>query len=265
MPVEADPTSTLLAARADAIRIVPLHLPDDLVAPVAEVGAAPGPSLSYRGGPLLTNVEVFTVFWGGAWKLQPQAGIIDKLNQFFDNILTSPLIDQLSEYSVPGKPIGHGKRIGSAAVTSPPVKHSVADGAIQHMLRQEISVNAAFPQPGSNVLYFVYLPPGVSVTSQGSRSCLSFCGYHSDINGQIFYAVMPYAGCNGCLGGLQAFDALTSTSSHELCEAITDTIPGQGWYDDSNGEIGDICAWKNKKVGDYTVQLEWSNQKNACV
>ena len=85
------------------------------------------------------------------------------------------------------------------------------------------------------------------------------------ISGQVFYAVMPYPSCAGCTGGLSPIDALTSTSSHELCEAITDAIPGQGWYDDSNGEIGDICAWKTKKIGAYAVQLEWSNKANACV
>jgi hypothetical protein len=58
-------------------------------------------------------------------------------------------------------------------------------------------------------------------------------------------------------------DALTSTSSHELCEAITDAIPGRGWYGDANGEIGDICAWKTKTIGNYTVQLEWSNKANS--
>ena len=94
---------------------------------------------------------------------------------------------------------------------------------------------------------------------------MSFCGYHEDINSQIFYAVMPYADCSGCTGGLGALDALTSTSSHELCEAITDPIPGQGWYDDVHGEIGDICAWHTKKIGSYAVQLEWSNKANACV
>jgi hypothetical protein len=59
--------------------------------------------------------------------------------------------------------------------------------------------------------------------------------------------------------------ALTSTSSHELCEAITDAVPGTGWYDDANGEIGDICAWKTKPLGGYTVQLEWSNKAGQCV
>ena len=51
----------------------------------------------------------------------------------------------------------------------------------------------------------------------------------------------------------------------ELCEAVTDPIPGQGWYDDVHGEIGDICAWKTKKLGAYTVQLEWSNNAAACI
>ena len=109
------------------------------------------------------------------------------------------------------------------------------------------------------------MPPGVKVVQGGGASCQVFCGYHNDINGQIFYAAMPYPGCAGCTGGMQPLDALTSTSSHELIEAITDAIPGQGWYDDANGEIGDICAWKTKQVGQYTVQLEWSNAQNQCV
>ncbi|HXL62897.1 MAG TPA: hypothetical protein VN959_19885, partial [Mycobacterium sp.] len=177
----------------------------------------------------------------------------------------SPLIDQLAEYSVGRYAIGHGKRTGTTTITTPALKTSVSDTAIQHMLQTEISSNAGVPSPSPNTLYFIYLPPGVQVVQGGSASCTGFCGYHNDISGQIFYAVMPYPGCSGCTGGLALLDALTSTSSHELCEAITDPIPGQGWYDDANGEIGDICAWKTKKVGAYTVQLEWSNKLNQCV
>jgi hypothetical protein len=40
---------------------------------------------------------------------------------------------------------------------------------------------------------------------------------------------------------------------------------GSGWYDQVNGEIGDICAWHFKKVAGYKVQLEWSNAQNKCV
>jgi len=112
-------------------------------------------------------------------------------------------------------------------------------------------------------LYFIYLDPGVVSIMGGSKSCSSYCGYH-DAVGKVYYAVMPYPSCTGCLGGLSAFDALTVTSSHELCEAITDPVPGSGWYDDDNGEIGDICAWHFKKVAGYNVQLEWSNAHNKC-
>lgn len=247
-------------AHDDMIRIVETYVPDEVRAPLP----AP-PQLTYRGGPLLSAVEVFTIFWGSAWQSGPQSAMVQQINDFFDFILTSPLIDQLGEYSVPQYAIGHGTRTGTITLTTPRLRTSVSDRAIQHTLEQEISSNPAFPQPGPNTLYFVYLPPGVAVTQGGGRSCQVFCGYHNDINGQVFYAVMPYPGCAGCKGPMAEFDALTSTSSHELCEAITDAVPGQGWYDDANGEIGDICAWKTKQVGKYTVQLEWSNKQNSCV
>jgi hypothetical protein len=251
--------------RSDAIRVVPLYAPEALKPAVGApiVHAAP-PILTYRNGPLLASVEVFTIFWGDAWQAA-QAGLVTQINGFFDFILTSALIDQLSEYSVPAYKIGHGKRSGTITITSPAITSSVSDTAIQHMLQTLVSGHAGVPAPTPNSLYFIYLPPGVTVVQGGGASCQAFCGYHNDISGQIFYAVMPYPGCAGCAGGLAPFDALTSTSSHELCEAITDPIPGQGWYDDANGEIGDICAWKTKVIGTFTVQLEWSNSGNQCV
>ncbi len=114
------------------------------------------------------------------------------------------------------------------------------------------------------MLYFIYLDPGVVSIMGGSRSCQSYCGYHNNV-AKVFYALMPYPSCTGCLGGQSVFDVLTGTSSHELCEAITDPIPGSGWYDDNNGEIGDICAWKFKKIAGYNVQLEWSNAAGKCI
>jgi hypothetical protein len=252
-----------LAGRGDAIRIVPVASVDELGVVGAQVPAGPPPKLTYRGGHLLTAVEVFTIFWGAAWSSAPNAALVGQLNQFFDVILTSSLIDQLGEYSTSTASIGHGTRVGTATISTPTVQTHVSDGAIQHFLQQQISAKTV-PAPTANRLYFVYLPPGVSVTQGGSRSCQAFCGYHSDINGVVFYAVMPYPGCSGCTGTLTVLTALTSTSSHELCESITDAVPGTGWYDDHNGEIGDICAWKTKTVAGYTVQQEWSNTANAC-
>ncbi|MGH2495833.1 MAG: hypothetical protein ACRDIV_14130 [Ktedonobacteraceae bacterium] len=241
------------------INIVPLYVPGQ-VKP-----AAPPAQLVYNNGPLLTAAQVFTVFWGAAWEQSPLDATIQSINDFFDYILTSPLIDQLAEYSVQGQTIGHGSRVGTTTLTTPDPGTSVDDSAIQQMLNNGIASNSAFPQPNANTLYFVYLPGGVTVTASGSSSCQSFCGYHDAINSQVYYAVMPYPDCTGCSSSLATFDALTVTSSHELCEAITDPVPGQGWYDQSNGEIGDICAWQTRQVGSYTVQQEWSNSANSCV
>jgi hypothetical protein len=213
---------------------------------------------------LLTAAQVFTIFWGSAWQTAPESALAARINQFFDFILTSQLIDQLGEYSVPGQTIGHGSRTGTVTLASPSPGTSVQDSAIQQFLQQEIAAGT-LPATNANTLYFVFLPEGVTVVEGGSASCQSFCGYHDTFGNGVYYAVMPYPGCAGCTGGLAVFDALTSTSSHELCEAITDAVPGEGWYDDTNGEIGDICAWKTRTLGGYTIQLEWSNRSGACI
>jgi hypothetical protein len=140
---------------------VPLHVPGDLVAEAA--GAAPA-QLIYRHGPLLTNVEVFTVFWGAAWQ-GAQAGLVQQLNGFFDFILTSPYLDQLAEYSVPGKTIGHGRRTGTVTLTQPAPPRTVSDHAIQILLQHELQVNAALPHPTPNTLARGRVRPSVATTT----------------------------------------------------------------------------------------------------
>src|SRR5437879_7505813 len=109
MPKALHSAKRIYPAHGDAIRIVPLHLPDSVRQPTKEAVAA-GPvaaaQLTYRNGPLLTAVEVFTIFWGAAWQKAARRTMVNQLNQFFDFILTSPLIGQLTEYSVRGKTIG---------------------------------------------------------------------------------------------------------------------------------------------------------------
>jgi hypothetical protein len=248
----------------DPIRIVPLHLPSEMYRPSAGIAAAPAAQLTYREGPLLSAVKVFTIFWGQDWQTSPNSEFVNQINQFFKFVVSSALVDQLAEYSVAGKTIGHGSFAGTVTITQPTLPNSVTDAAIQTMLQQEIRNNSAIPKPDPNMLYFIYLPPGTAVVQGGSRSCQAFCGYHDTFGDGVYYAVMPFPNCAGCLGDMTNVDALTSTSSHELCEAITDPVPGQGWYDDTHGEVGDICAWQTKKLGTYTVQMEWSNKSASC-
>lgn len=268
-----------VASNPESIRVVPLYNPkpemklSDLAKGKADselFGSDTGvfaaiPKLVYNGGPLIKNVKVFTIFWGKDWKSNASfIALKDKINKFFTDILTSQVIDQLSEYNRPGSPIGHGSLSGTAIITAGAPTKSIHDSKVQSTLLSWITAGTVAVW-NADTLYFIYMDKGVKVIMGGGASCTSFCGYHNDIKGKNYYAVMPFPTCAGCLGNANVFDALTGTSSHELCEAITDPVPPTGWYDNANGEIGDICAWKFKNVAGYNVQLEWSNKAKACV
>src|SRR6266849_2790097 len=236
------------------IRVVPMRGPTGLIG-APQVKAPSTASCTYREGARLTAVGIVTWFRGAAGN--------EALNAFFQFLVSGPYVDQLGEYSTPQQKIGRGHFAGTARVTNTAPGTSVTDNAVQQMLQGEVA-RKSLPAWTANTLYFTFLPPGVTVVAGSDRSCQAFCGYHDRSAGGLYYAVVPYPDCSGCLGNLQPLDALTSVCSHELGEAITDAVPGRGWYDDANGEIGDICAWQNKKLGAYEVQLLWSNRAKGC-
>src|SRR5207342_2794293 len=153
--------TSILSRRSDHMRIVPPKVPKNVTQMVEGIAAAATPRLTYRNGPLLDAVEVFTLFWGDGWTKDPLKGTADYLNKFFQDILTSSLMDQMTEYNVPkmGYTIGHGKYVGTTTITKPSLTQTVTDGTIQHILRQELATNKDIPQPNPNMLYFLYLPP----------------------------------------------------------------------------------------------------------
>jgi hypothetical protein len=272
-------TPVKAVTNSEFIRIAPLHHPKTKVN-LAELGlssedtelletqlpkAPPPPKLIYHHGPLITNVKVYTIFWGKNWKATPAFVKLEKsINQFFKDILISPLIDQLAEYDTPVYKLKHGSLIGSKVITANAPGSVITDATIQSQIKSWLTAHT-IPAWDKNTLYFIYMDKGVSVQMGGGASCTAFCGYHNHIAKKDYYAVMPFPGCAGCLGGLGVLNAITGTSSHELCEAITDAVPGTGWYDSVHGEIGDICAWTFKTVAGHNVQKEWSNSMNACV
>src|SRR5258708_23689045 len=152
------------------LRIVSLHTAPRIV-------SATHPELTYRNGPLLTNAEVFTLFWGSAWQAATTSPLMTHMNDFFDFVLTSKLLDQLAEYNVPGKSIGHGSRTGTTVLTRSEPGKTVTDAAIQKLLQTEIAAGT-LPANTANSLYFVFLPPGTQVDQGGARYCQTFCGYH---------------------------------------------------------------------------------------
>src|SRR5262249_20705339 len=142
-------------------------------------------------------------------------------------------------------------------------------------------------QGNFNTIYMMYFPPGVTIVlAPGVNSCRigGFCAYHSNIltGNKLPYGVFPDFGpTSGCAVGCgfgTSHQNLTSASSHELAEAVTDVdvgsandfAPPLAWADQVTGEeIGDFCNQNTALItvngNTYTVQAEMSNMQNACV
>ncbi|KAI9354127.1 hypothetical protein DFJ73DRAFT_923788 [Zopfochytrium polystomum] len=226
-------------------------------------------TLTYYGGPVLKNVEVTMLLWGSA-------AYASNLVGFYTGVVNSTYYDMLSQYSS----IGRGSYKGSLTLTGLPSKTSLDDANdIQPYLRSLVSAGTL--KPNANSYYPIHFASG--------GSCVYFCAYHGTIDisdiysgtKYLFYGVMPDQGgscAGGCGSASTTFQNLCSVSSHELVEATTDPAVGVAttyaaplaWYNQANGEIGDICnAQQGTTVGGngvtYTVQKEWSNSASACV
>jgi len=168
----------------------------------APIKGAPAPILVNHGGPVLGSVEVVPIYWGNAWANGGNATLSTQLDEFFDFILTSSLIDLLKEYSTSSTQIGRGRRLQSVRVTNnePGTQttsgRQVTDAQIQQSLQAWIK-NGTVPASTADTLYFIYLP--------------------------------PYVNCNGCTFPGNFLNTLTEVSSHELCEAITDPALNKWW------------------------------------
>lgn len=139
----------------------------------------------------------------------------------------------------------------------------ISDGGVQNYLSTVFTRGLA-PVSANNV-YGVYFPHGMKIALQGGTSCSAFCGYHSHFtyNGTVIkYAVFPYTDCRACsLSGKTVADILTIVTSHEIREAVTDSL-GTAWFDSQGNEADDKCAWQHlyqTANGNYWVQPEFSN------
>jgi hypothetical protein len=225
--------------------------------------AAPNAHLTFRGGPVLQNVRVVTVFWGANQ-------FAANLNSYYGAVTNSAYYDWLSEYNTtnPTQHIGRGTFVASYNDSGAPAGH-LTDTQVKSRLGSLID-QGRVPAPDANTYYAIHFAPGISIDD----SCSSFCAYHGSFshNGRaVYYGVLPDLGgqcAGGCGSNANMIDNLTLVASHELVEATTDADVGNNnlaWYDDNNGEIGDICVGQQGSAAGYAVQKEWSNQAGACI
>jgi len=281
---------------------------DDLSALSKLNQLSPAAHLDYYGGPVVSNLQVVVVFWGP----NVSSTVTSQIGGFFQAITNSTYFDLVSEYSTSITPTGGGTGTnqsigrgdyGGAYTISPSLcanaPCTLADAQIKAELLSQVSAGNLPPPTldangNVNTLYMTYFPHGVTITQGGYTSCAAFgfCAYHGTTSftfnsKHLLYGVMPDfglgSGCDSGCGAGSEFQNITSVSSHEMIETVTDadvgiaTVfgPPLAWYDPNNsdqnggGEIGDICNAQQAQVSaggaTYTVQKEWSNFAGACV
>ena len=122
------------------------------------------------------------------------------------------------------------------------------------------------------------MPRTIWFGAESGSSCTAFGAYHyQSFDDKIIYAAMPR-----CAPAWthSVVDELTSSTMHELVEAVTDPFPIDGpafnglsseneiMYFYPGSEIGDICVFNNPYVRDvggvFMMQRFWSNASAAA-
>jgi hypothetical protein len=240
-----------------------------------------GAQLTYNGGKVNSAAAYTAVFWGSYWA-NGGAATASHIDSYYAQVVTSADAQSVVEqYTTPTQTIGLATYKGRVDVaTDPPA--TIDDTAIETQIQSWIDAGT-IPAASDTDVYVLAFPPGVSVTMQGSASCSAFCGYHSAFGvtsgATARYVVLPDPGCGGtasCGFAGSVDDDNTIILSHENGEQVTDPDVGLaistnnnaflGWYDNANGEIGDICAGDpTGTLGGFAVQSLWSNADDGCL
>ncbi len=245
-------------------------------------------NLVYYGGPVISNVRLYTVFWGP----KVDSKLKQDMPKFYSAYVSSAQMEWLDQYNTrlqsvshtegTNQHIGRGNYGGDFEITPKNTSTNLQDADVQAELEYQIAQNI-LPKPDENSLYMIHFPMNVKITIEGQSSCSSFCAYHEGFKsktfGNVFYGVMPdlkSSGCSfSCAMGSSSFNATTYVSSHELVEAVTDPFPTPGshpafpqaWNTTGGEEIADVCETSSTLTAGGTVfaiTKLWDNSIGAC-
>lgn len=232
-----------------------------LSSPTGPGGAA---GFRNRGGSQIANPRVTNIYMGSFWGNQ---GFFEG---FCKAIVEYGYLDPLREL---------GYRTGSGLYTGSVIGEAISPGSVLNdsdaHAKLAAMIDAGTIHPDANTLFMMILPPGVvsRFDGGGSMSCTSFCGYHDSFSYNhidVAYAILPApVGCQGCGNG--DIGDFTAVYGHELAEACTDKVPGNGWVADDGEENGDLEAWILFGWGPpsdpkrYTIQGYYTNERGNTV
>ena len=239
-----------------------LDAPTSFDAPVTNTPQTQ-PIVTNAGGTVLAAPHIVPVFFANDATAQAQ------IETFLTQLAASTYWTAISsEYGVGALTIAPSV----LATEAPPT----TDTALRTLVTAHAGGTGGWPANTQNTIYAVFLPDGVTLTSQGGTSCTAFDGYHDETNAGVIYALMPR-----CTSATFTTDQITTiATSHELIEAATDphprSAPAFATTDDEHAiwqlapglELGDMCEYNHAAyqplVGTFTVQRTWSNASAAA-
>jgi serine protease len=236
--------------------------------------------LSYGNGPVQTVPTTYIIFWGYT-KYGDSHGVKSLLTNYMgamggsghNNIYTQyyDVVNQVKTFiSNPSSQLSGTWEDDTDSVPLHPTDSQVAAEALRGVTHFGYNANAS---------YIVATPHGRS--TNGFRT--QWCAYHSATSSGgklVSYTNLPYMPDAGTSCGANIIsppsdesagdEGVTIVSGHEQGESATDPSPPSGWYNNSYGENGDICAWtniQNDPFGSYsfTSQPMFSNATQSCV
>jgi hypothetical protein len=218
----------------------------------------PYPQVPKLGNAIITNMRLVTITVPG----DPLAA---GYNAFGDFMVGSTWLKTLAvEYGL-GTTFTNTNVTGAATIGS---GGSVSSAGMKSYIANAISgKNLA---PNGHTIYMLYLPEGVGESTD--PTCQQFGGYH-DVYSQSGAGNDGWAFAQHCASpGLSKLQWMTSAASHEIIEAATDVVPGQGWTfpTTSNpttqtawalllGELGDLCVNTQTIDSGNVMTRVWSN------
>lgn len=280
-----NPSRTLIDAQGHLAHIFPAYSPA-MAEPLDT-----GPLLYHAGGPVMTQLNIYTIYWapstlqdGSATSLgvgyttvlsqlaqDYTAHTIDSNNtQYYQTIngVTTYISGQNNSAGASslggtytdttGYPSG-GCTLPTGYIPNP--TNCVTDTALRSEITKVMGIMGW--TGGLNKIFVIFTSANEgSFFSATGYSYANYCAYHSYIAGAtpIVYANMPYGSpvyCYGSGANLHtsnpATDPATTAMSHEVSEAVTDPEL-DAWFTAAGSEIGDLCAY-NYGTNGYDASL----------
>jgi hypothetical protein len=251
---------------------------------LASAGAGSFPNFVFRGGPVITNPQIFCVFLGD-WSSSANQNRATRLAQFLQDLMNSDYMNMLAQYGVGSS----GSVVNSVFIASS--DHDLSRPDIEGIFQTAITGHT-LPEPGPSNGYVLFLDDATGVNGTFGTDHTVACeatndsafGFHfhfdTTAGNALFYAVVPGLTdtclTNSCPGGdagcsLQTTQTReqrqTQVLSHEFSEMITDPdVEGnEGWTNPLGSgphENGDICNGSNGTItvgaNTWTVQQMYS-------